>query len=40
LIASIGEDHLNEGKQSPCFFVEDEGGAITILNAGVMNGHI
>jgi len=40
LIAGIGEDALNEGKQAPGAPIEHQSRTVTILNVGRMDDHI
>lgn len=40
LIASIGEDDLDEGKHCSCLCIEDQGGAVAILNARMVNDDV
>ncbi len=39
LIAAVGKDMLDEGKQTTRAAVENQRNAVTILNAGRMNCH-
>jgi len=38
LIAGIGEDAHDEGKERTCALVENQTGAVAVLNVGGMNG--
>ena len=38
VVAGIGEDALDEGKQRPCALVEHQGCTVAILDIGGMNG--
>ena len=40
LIASVGVDTFDEGKQSPGPLVENQGGTVAILDAGGMNSDV
>ena len=40
LIAGIGEDALDEGKETACALIEDQPRAVAILDIGGMNGDV
>jgi len=40
LIACVGIDTFDEGKQSPGSFIENQGGTVAILDAGGMNSDV
>ncbi|MGF7175656.1 hypothetical protein FHS63_003437 [Azospirillum doebereinerae] len=37
MATAVGEDHLDEGEPDACGFVQDQGGAVTVLDVGAMN---
>jgi hypothetical protein len=40
LVAAVGEDHLEEGEQRAGCLVQDQGGAVTVLDVGRVDGDV
>jgi len=40
LIAAVGEDALDEGKQAACALIEHQRDAVAILNVGGVDGNV
>lgn len=40
LVGAIGEDNLEEGKRRSCPGIKDQGGAVPILNARMVNNDV